>query len=306
MMAAYLPRHPCSVVALFVILVVGVLAGAIVTRARAMRVFAATAGVGSVGAVSYLLGAEPPGFRMVAIVVVTLVAMKIVTVAAAGTLLRPHQWLAFVGWGGMRPALFASLGQEARLDHAALVEHGLRAIVKGVFLLLLARLVAPWSVVTATVLALPALSLIVHFGLFDLMAAFWRRRGVPCGALFRSPLRSKSLSEFWSRRWNVGYSEMIATVVHRPIAKRFGSTAALFASFLASGLLHELAISVPVRAGYGLPTAYFVLHGFLVAAEKRMSREPGPLWTLSWLVAPLPLLFHGPFIRGVIWPLIGR
>jgi alginate O-acetyltransferase complex protein AlgI len=76
-------------------------------------------------------------------------------------------------------------------------------------------------------------------------------------------------------------------------------------SFLASGLLHELAISVPVRAGYGLPTAYFVLQGALVVLEKRIRREPGRLWTLFWLVAPLPMLFHAPFLRGIVWPLAG-
>ena len=28
-------------------------------------------------------------------------------------------------------------------------------------------------------------------------------------------------------------------------------------------------------------------------------------WTLFWLVAPLPLLFHPPFLRGIVWPLVG-
>jgi len=31
----------------------------------------------------------------------------------------------------------------------------------------------------------------------------------------------------------------------------------------------------------------------------------GRLWTLSWLTLPLPLLFHRPFLAGVIWPLLG-
>jgi hypothetical protein len=31
----------------------------------------------------------------------------------------------------------------------------------------------------------------------------------------------------------------------------------------------------------------------------------GRAWTTLWLVAPLPILFHRPFLRGVVWPLLG-
>jgi alginate O-acetyltransferase complex protein AlgI len=30
----------------------------------------------------------------------------------------------------------------------------------------------------------------------------------------------------------------------------------------------------------------------------------GRLWTVFWLVLPLPLLFHRPFLAGVVWPLL--
>jgi hypothetical protein len=38
---------------------------------------------------------------------------------------------------------------------------------------------------------------------------------------------------------------------------------------------------------------------------KRSGRMPGTLATLAWLGLPAPLVFHSPFIRGVILPLIG-
>ena len=81
-----------------------------------------------------------------------------------------------------------------------------------------------------------------------------------------------------------------------------------------SGLLHELAISVPVRAGYGLPLGYFALHGVLLMVEGRLARSGRPIdgrpwigraWTLAWLLVPVPILFHRPFLAGVVWPLIG-
>ena len=89
--------------------------------------------------------------------------------------------------------------------------------------------------------------------------------------------------------------------------------AALAATFLFSGLVHELAISVPVRAGYGLPMTYFILQGLLVLFETTLhhagfpiNRRPwlGRLWVWFWIVAPLPILFHRPFLAGVVWPLI--
>jgi alginate O-acetyltransferase complex protein AlgI len=107
---------------------------------------------------------------------------------------------------------------------------------------------------------------------------------------------------------------MTAIAIYQPLVGVAGRGPALTASFLGSGLLHELAISVPVRAGYGLPMAYFVLHGMLMMVEGRLAKANRPidgipwfgrLWTLTWLLAPLPILFHRPFLAGVAWPIIG-
>ena len=237
--------------------------------------------------------------RMLVLIAVTFVAMKIVVVAVTRTRLTPRQWLAFAGWFGMRPALFTRRGK----GETTSLTRGLTAIAAGIALLLLARTIASPLLVSA--IALVALSLILHFGIIDVTTSLYRRNGWLVTEPFRNPLASRSLSEFWSRRWNVGFSEMIAVVVHRPVRRVAGETAGLFASFLASGLLHELAISVPVKAGYGLPTLYFLLHGALVAVERRFPRVASRAWTLFWLIAPLPILFHPPFLRGVVWPLVG-
>lgn len=71
-----------------------------------------------------------------------------------------------------------------------------------------------------------------------------------------------------------------------------------------SGLVHEIAISVPAKGGYGLPTLYFALQGAAMlierAAEKRgimlTSGIRGWCWTASdysWSV-----FFVSP---GVYW-----
>lgn len=243
-----------------------------------------------------------PLARMTVIVGATLVAMKMITLAfarAEGVTLGRTATLEFFAWPGMRPSIFTRR-RNADVDAAIeIATGGLLSLTAGAALFVVAR------GLHSTLLALPALSLMLHFGFFDLLAAVHRWRGVPVDKLFRAPLTSRSLGEFWSRRWNIGFSEMISLVVHRPLRRHASEGVALAGSFLASGLLHELAISVPAGAGYGWPTAYFLLHGALVAIERKMARPPGQLWTLFWLAAPLPLLFHAAFLRTVIGPLVG-
>ncbi len=255
-----------------------------------------------------------PVMLMLVMVGTILIVMKVITLVAVradGTSLQPLAVIEFFGWPGMRPSLFEGPRTADARGARSLAMHGVRCVVVGAALFALARFVAastlgsPAKQIVVTILGLPGLSLMIHFGFFDLLGAVHRLRGVPVVKLFRAPLLARSLSEFWSRRWNIGYSEMIAIVVNRPLRRAIGGPGALFASFLVSGLLHELVISVPVRAGYGLPTLYFLLHGTLVFVERKIGRPLGRIWTLFWLVAPLPMLFHPPFLRGVVWPLLG-
>jgi alginate O-acetyltransferase complex protein AlgI len=75
--------------------------------------------------------------------------------------------------------------------------------------------------------------------------------------------------------------------------------------FLASGLLHELAITLPVRAGFGLPTLYFTLHGILTLIEKKTGRQFGKIPTLLAVMAPMGLLFPPTFQTEVIQQCLG-
>jgi alginate O-acetyltransferase complex protein AlgI len=238
--------------------------------------------------------------RMLLLIGATFALMKVVVARVSGATLSPGQWAAFAAWPGMRPAIFTRLGQAPSSGAVAILAGGLRNAAAGALLLVIARSVNA-SAVAATLIALPALSLILHFGLFDIATAFWRWRGVPAEKLFRAPLAARTLGEFWSRRWNLAFSQMLAIAVDRPLRSHLGRGGARMAAFLASGLLHEIAISLPVHAGYGLPTSYFLLQGLFVTLE----RQPGRPRTLACLILPLPLLFHPPFVRGVIWPLIG-
>jgi alginate O-acetyltransferase complex protein AlgI len=220
------------------------------------------------------------------------------------------RWLAFATlWIGMRPRLFAARRRGPVAGGRDLALRGAARAAAGVVLVAAARLVGEGYVSDA--LLGGGLLLVFHFGLCTLLAAAWRARGVRCDPIVREPWRSRSLSEFWSRRWNLAYFEMCTILLYRPLAGRVGRGASVVLVFLFSGLLHEMAISLPVRAGYGLPTLYFAVHGVLVLAEEALARcgrplrgAAGRIWTLFWILAPLPVLFHRPFVEGVLRALL--
>ena len=269
---------------------------------------------------------EPAGFRMFAIIGTLLYAMKAVVAVEAqadgGKRLPPLRWFGFAMlWPGMQPSLFQKRAPrplpatEYFIRGIAMTALGLVLTAASRWLWLHRIHLGPVTPrIIATVVLLPGLSLILHFGLFNLITACWRRAGFDCRALFRAPFLSKSLSEFWGKRWNLAFSQMSAIGVYRPLVRRIGPRGAALAAFLFSGLLHEIAISVPVMAGFGLPLAYFALHGLLVALERQMEAQGHPIsrhawlgrtWVIAWLAAPAAILFHPWFLRGVVWPLIG-
>jgi len=231
---------------------------------------------------------QPAGARMLALVAATFLAMKNVALATARSAgmqpLPRGRWLWFtLCWFGMDPRPFGRRWSP-RGGSGPLVRRGLQNCAAGAVLIVIANaLGARW----ATLLLLVGISLVLHFGLFTLSTAAFRTAGCRCRLLFDAPLRARTLDEFWSRRWNTGFAEMMALCVQRPLARTVGRRRALLAAFGLSGLLHEVAISLPVQAGFGLPTAYFVLQGLLVCSRLRPTRR---VTTLLAVVVPLPLV----------------
>jgi Membrane bound O-acyl transferase family len=153
---------------------------------------------------------------------------------------------------------------------------------------------------------------ILHFGSFHLLSLCWRQAGVDALPVMRNPLRSTSLAEFWGRRWNTAFHELASRFTFRPLRRIAGASAASLLTFVVSGLIHELVISVPARAAYGLPTGYFVLQGLGVASERtpwgrRLGLGEG--WrgwafTVVVVAGPAFLLFPPPFVHRVILPML--
>ena len=105
-------------------------------------------------------------------------------------------------------------------------------------------------------------------GTFQLLAFLWQNADVSAMPIMRAPLRSHSLSEFWGKRWNLGFRQLSHDLIFRPLHGLLGVGGAGFLVFVISGLLHDLVISVPAKGGYGLPTIYFVVQGAGVAVER--------------------------------------
>ena len=106
---------------------------------------------------------------------------------------------------------------------------------------------------------------------------------------------------------------MTSLAVYRPLVGLFSDRVARILAFAFSGLVHELAISVPPNSGYGLPSAYFLLHVGLLQIEARppvrrflrANKLRARAWVISSLLLPLPILFHVPFLSQCVWPVAG-
>lgn len=151
---------------------------------------------------------------------------------------------------------------------------------------------------------------LLHFGIFQIVALCWQSFGVDAPPIMSATLRSASLSEFWGKRWNLGFRQLAYDLVFRPLHKSLGVGTASLLVFVVSGLIHDLVISVPARGGYGLPTAYFVLQGLGVMVERsRFGRQlhlregiSGALLMVLLTAGPVFWLFHPPFVLHVIIP----
>ncbi|MGA7630945.1 MAG: MBOAT family protein [Terriglobales bacterium] len=154
------------------------------------------------------------------------------------------------------------------------------------------------------------LILLLHFGTFQIVSLLWGIVGVNAKPIMSAPLRSTSLGEFWGKRWNLGFRQLSHELIFRPLHRRLGADAAGFSVFVASGLLHDLVISLPARGGYGLPTLYFLLQGTGMTIEhsrlgKRLGLGQGVrgwCFMMVFLAAPVFWLFHPWFVLRVILP----
>jgi alginate O-acetyltransferase complex protein AlgI len=214
-------------------------------------------------------------------------------------------------WPGMDADSFLD---EKQLVSSPSVLHWLWATLEtalgATLLWVVARRVPPSQPLVQGWIGMFGLILILHFGTMQLLSLFWQNAGVKAEPIMSAPSRSTSLSEFWGKRWNLGFRQFAHDLIFRPLYRRLGAAVAGFLVFVASGLIHDLVISFPARGGYGLPTLYFILQGLGVTVERSSFGHRwglgqglrGWCFMMGFLAIPVLWLFHPWFVMRVILP----
>ncbi|KAH0981685.1 hypothetical protein GBA52_008862 [Prunus armeniaca] len=158
--------------------------------------------------------------------------------------------------------------------------------------------------------------LLLETQLIIVAALAWGLLGLDLKQHFNEPYLSTSLQNFWGRRWNLVVTSILRQSVYEPtlnfstcvIGRRWASLPAVFASFLVSGLMHEL---IYYHMGRVRPTWevtwFFVLHGFCLMVEivlKKalkgrclLPRLISVVLTVGFVVATCFWLFFPQFLR---------
>lgn len=182
----------------------------------------------------------------------------------------------------------------------------------GWLLLAVVPRMAGWNEYAIGWVGMCGIAFVLHCGLFDVLSCLWRRCGACAKPIMNWPIASHSVADFWGNRWNLAFRDATHRFLFRPLLHRFRPAAALMAGFITSGLIHDLVISIPAGAGYGLPTLYFAIQGAGMLFERSALGRAlnlgrgfaGWLFAVAVVVAPSPLLFHPPFVRGVVVPFL--
>jgi alginate O-acetyltransferase complex protein AlgI len=218
----------------------------------------------------------------------------------------------FLAWPGLdADAFFKTTDSPAKTTTAEWCAAMIRVAGGSVLLFVAVSWTSPDLIVRGWV-AMVGIILVLHFGILHMIALVWRSEGRSVVPIMDAPVRSTSLAEFWGRRWNLAFRDYSHRFVFRPAARRWNASVATWCVFLFSGLIHELAISVPAGGGFGLPLGYFLLQGLGVTTERHLVRRglltrgsvAGWCFTATFTIPAAYWLFHPPFVLNVIVPML--
>jgi hypothetical protein len=136
----------------------------------------------------------------------------------------------------------------------------------------------------------------------SLLLLAYRGFGVGLPRINVYPIASRTLAEFWGRRWNRVVSGWLSDNFFMPLARRRHPILGTCAAFAGSTALHFWLAWVPLDLAAGaMMASYFVIHGVGLLLERALGVSrwtPGAqrAWTAVWLVGPSPL-FIEPALR---------
>ncbi len=213
-------------------------------------------------------------------------------------------------WPGMNARAFFDRSAHVAGPRAAEWVFAILKLSFGVALIRAAIVILPDQLMLAGWIGFIGLILFFHMGVFHIASLGWRTGGVEAWPIIRWPILATSVSDFWGRRWNRAFRDLMFDWIFRPSTRLLGPVGAMLATFVVSGIVRELLITVPSRATYGGPTAYFLLQAIGLLIERgRLGRWlgigsglRGRIFCLLVVFAPIGLLFPAPFIRECIVP----
>lgn len=263
----------------------------------------------------YLLPMEVPAWELMWFTAIAIYCgakwLTFVSCPAARHVSAPRALAYLLLWPGMNAAAF--LGGRSQVARPALGEWRL-AIFNFVIGLELLQAVSIQSLdsrpLVAAWIGMIGLVFVLHFGVFHLLSLGWRLAGIKAEPIMNFPILAHSISDFWGRRWNSAFRDLAFGQVFRPLARHIGAARATLAVFTLSGLIHDFVISAPVDSGWGGPTVYFVIQGFGLLLERsdfgqRLGLGNGIRGRLIcglFVLGPIGLLFHEPFLRFAVVP----
>lgn len=120
--------------------------------------------------------------------------------------------------------------------------------------------------------------------------------------IHKNPLVSKTLGEFWGKRWNFWVRDWLIDISqpHRKILLR-----KLGITFLVSGMFHELLVNLPhylyyQESFFGNMTLYFIIQALGLWMEKRwLMNTPsflGRLYLWALVILPAPIFINRPLL----------
>lgn len=240
------------------------------------------------------------------------VGCKVVTVFEMVAVPNRRLWTYLLLWPGMNVRQFFSVRPDAVVATREWYASIGKLIVGAILLWLIVRWVPAQDDLLRGWLGMIGLIMVLHFGMFHLLSLTLRRAGIDAEPLMNEPLKSQTVAEFWSKRWNTAFNQLTHRFVFRKVVGRIGVASAVLLTFGVSGLIHDLVISVPARGGYGLPTVYFLIQGAAVIAERsKIGRtfglgigKFGRVFTICVIALPAFWLFHPLFVRNVMLPFL--
>lgn len=200
--------------------------------------------------------------------------------------------LFLLAWPGISVAGFTERNEIDSTTGSRFLESWLTFLV-GLGILVSVSLIGRGDSTVLNYVGLFSILLIVHLGLVEVVSDGIRLLGFSPRRLFDRPYLTKSLRDFWSIRWNRAFVDMNKIFIMTPLKDKVPLAILIFLIFVASGILHEIAISYADGISWGHPLIYFVIQGCGMEIEKRWKLHRALVWT--WILLPAPLLFTPSF-----------